>query len=169
MKKWLALVSMLFAICSISYAGTPQESGSVPFQIGPLSGTTILASSATTLGTATITLTVSTPTVVNSGGGAYNGRNCFTKFVVQMSTMDVLTIADNATTKWTIYGAGIGTTGTNTLVLPEDHLGPYCTSSGNQSVFTITPTAANAGNPKVIAVEGYTTYGGTNNLGGPMY
>lgn len=166
MKKVLSLFGLLFAMGTLAYAGTPQESY---FQNqAPLSNVTILASSATTVGTATLTLTVSTPTVINSGGSSYNGRNCFTRFVVQLSTYSVLTVADNLTTKWTLYGAGLGTTGTNTLSLPEDHLGPWCTSAGNQSVFTITPTGGLAINPQSIMVEGYTTYGGTNNSG-PMY
>jgi hypothetical protein len=166
MKKCLVMLGLLLGLASVSHAGTPQEN----YYNGqaPLSGLTILASSATTVGTATLVLTVSTPTVVNSGGGTFTGRNCFTKFVVQIATTSVLTIADNLTTKWTIYGTAIGTTGTNTLVLPEDHLGPWCTAAGDQTVFTITPTAGNAGNPEAIDVEGFTTYGGTINSG-PMY
>lgn len=168
MKKMIAVMGFLLGLATLSYAGTPQESGQVPFQTGNLSGATILASSATTVGTVTVTLTVSTPTVINSGGSSYNGRNCFTRFVVQMATTTVLTIADNNTTVWTINGAGIGTTGTNTLSLPEDHLGPFCTAAGDRTVFTLTPTSGITANPTTINVEGYTTYGGTNNQG-PMY
>lgn len=171
MKSMLRLMAMLGFVAGISalgHAGTPQENGQVPSQTASFSGTTILTSSATTSGTATVTLTVSTPTVINSGGGTYNGRNCFTRFVVQMATTTVLTIADNATTVWTVNGAGLGTTGTNTIVLPEDHLGPFCTAAGDKTVFTLTPTAGNAVNPTTINVEGYTTYGGTLNSG-PMY
>lgn len=163
MKKWLGLFGLLLGLSAVSYAGTPQEN--LYMGQAPLSGSTILASSATTVGTATLTLTVSTPTAINSGGGTYNGRNCFTRFVVQMATTTVLTIADNNTTVWTINGAGLGTTGTNTLSLPEDHLGPFCTAAGDKTVFTLTPTGGNAGNPTTINVEGYTTFGGTNNQG----
>lgn len=161
MKKLIAMFGLLFAMGTLAYAGTPQEA----FFSGqaPLSAATILASSATTVGTATLTLTVSTPTVVNSAAG----RNCFTKFIVQMSTYSVLTVADNLTTKWTLYGAGLGTTGVGTLTVNEEHLGPYCTTAGNQTVFTLTPTAGLAANPQSINVEGYVTYGGTNNSG-PM-
>lgn len=168
MKKLLAVMGLLFGLIVTSHAGTPQENGQVPFQTASFSGSTILTSSATTVGTATLTLTVSTPTAINSGGGVYTGRNCFTKFVVQMSTMAVLTVADGNNTVWTINGAGLGTTGTNTMSLPEDHLGPFCTAAGDRTVFTITPTSAIATNPSTINVEGYTTYGGTLNSG-PMY
>lgn len=168
MKKWLTLVGLLFGLSAISYAATPQENGQIPFQVAPFSGATILASSASTVGTATLTLTVSTPTAINSGGSTINGRNCFTRFLVQIATYTTVTIADNLTTKWTIYGAGLGTTGTNTLSLPEDHLGPWCTAAGDQTVITVTPSVGLVANPESVNVEGYTTYGGTNNSG-PMY
>lgn len=168
MKKALAVIGMLFGFGAIALAGTPQENGTSPFQNAPFSGTTILASSAATTSVpASLSLTVSTPTVINSGGGTYTGRNCFTRILVQMSTNTVLTILDNATTKWTIYGAGLGTTGTSTLSLPEDHLGPYCTAAGDQTVFTLTNTNGISANPESVNVEGYTTYGGTLNSG-PM-
>lgn len=166
MKKVLAVVGMLFGLTALGFAGTPQEnlySGQASF-----SNATIITSSFTTLGTQTVTLTVSTPTVINSGGSSYNGRNCFTKFIVQMSTYSVLTVKDNNTTVWTLYGAGLGTTGTNTITLPEDHLAPFCTTAGDQTSFVITPTSGLVGNPEAVEVEGYTTYGGTNNAG-PMY
>lgn len=170
MKKAIAVVGLLFGLISYSHAGTPQEN--LYNGQAPLSGTTILASSAsTTSAGASIALTVSTPTVINSGGGTYTGRNCFTRILVQMSTSSVLTIADVNTTKWTIYGyalAGSSTaTGSFTLSLPEDHLGPFCTASGDQTLFTLTNTNGLATNDEAIDVEGYTTYGGTLNAG-PM-
>lgn len=169
MKKYLALIGLLLGIAGVSHAGTPQENGQLPFQAASFSGNSIVASSAsTTSAGASIALTVSTPTAINSGGGTYTGRNCFTRILVQMSTSTVLTIADGTTTKWTIYGSGIGTTGTNTLSLPEDHLGPLCTSAGNQTLFTLTNTAGLSTNPEAVDVEGYTTYGGQLNSG-PMY
>lgn len=169
MKKWLALASLLFGLSTVSHAGTPQENGQYPFQAASYSASTILASSAsTTSAGASIALTVSTPTVFNSGGLSQNGRNCFTRIFVQMSTSTVLTVADNLTTKWTIYGSGLGTTGVSTLSLPEDHLGPLCTSAGNQTVFTLTNTAGLPTNAEAVNVEGYTTYGGTNGQVGPM-
>lgn len=168
MKKILAVFGLLFGLASFSRAATPQES----FYQGqaPLSGTTILASSASTTDAATLTLTIATPTVSNSGGGSFAGRNCFTRFFVQMSTGAVLTIADNQTTKWTIYGAGLGTAGTsatNSLTLPEDHLGPWCTAVGDQTVFTVSGGGTAAVTPQSVNVEGYVTYGGTLNAG-PM-
>jgi hypothetical protein len=166
MKRLIAVFGLLLGMVAISHAGTPQEN--YYMSQPPLSSTSITASTASTNGTATLTLTVSTPAVVNSGGGTFNGRNCFTKFVVQVETGTVVTIADVNTTVWTLYGAGLGTTGTNTLTLPEDHLGPFCTGAGHQTLFTLTSSGI-AGNPQAIDVEGYTTYGGTNNLGGPMY
>ena len=166
MKRLLAVFGLLLGFVAISHAGTPQEN--LYMSQPPLSGTTILASSATTIGSANLTLTVSTPAVVNSGGGTFNGRNCFTKFVVQMSTYSVLTIADNQTTKWTIYGIGLGTTGVSTISLPEDHLGPWCTAVGDQTIFTLTSSANSiATQSESINVEGYTTYGGILNAG-PM-
>lgn len=167
MKKYLALIGLMLGIAGVTHAGTPQENGQLPFQTASFSGSTILTSSASTSGTATVTLVVSTPTVINSGGGTYTGRNCFTKFVVQLATTTVMTVADNNTTVWTVFGSGIGTTGTNTISLPEDHLGPFCTAAGDRTVFTLTPTNGLAANPSSINVEGYTTYGGTLNQG-PM-
>ena len=134
MKKYLAVLGLLFGFAAISYAGTPQEN--LYMGQAPLSGSSIIASSATVLGNNTITLVVSTPTAINSGGSTFNGRNCFTRFVLQVATSTVVTIADNNTTVWTIYGSGLGTTGTNTLSLPEDHLGPFCTATGDRTVLT---------------------------------
>ena len=170
MKRLLAVFGLLLGFIAIGHAGTPQENGQVPFQSAPFSGATILTSSATSIIASGLTLNVSTPSVINSGGQAINGRNCFTKFVLQIATYSVVTVADNNTTVMTIYGSGIGTTGINTLTLSEDHLGPLCTAAGDRTVFTLTNNGAPAlaGNSQVINVEGYTTYGGTNNSG-PMY
>lgn len=166
MKKLLGMLGLVFGLAVASYAGTPQEA----FYSGqaPLSGVTIFAStaSATSLGGSTFVLTVTTPTVINSGGSSYSGRNCFTNFMVQMSSAGVFTLADNSTTKMTIYGTGLTTTGVATKDINRDHLGPICTSIGNQSVFTITFTGGNV-TPASINVDGYTTYGGTTNAG-PM-
>lgn len=166
MKKLLAVFGLVLGLAGVSHAGTPQE---VFYQgQAPLSGTTILASTASpTSAGATITLAVSSPSVINSGGGTYTGRNCFTRVLVQMSTATVLTVKDGNNTVWTIYGAGLGTTGTSTLSIPEDHLGPLCTSANNQTTFVLTNTGGSASNQESVNVEGYTTYGGTLNAG-PM-
>lgn len=170
MKKVLAALGLLFGFVALSHAGTPQEN--LYNGQAPLSNATILASTASVVPGATLTLVISTPTAQNSGGSTYNGRNCITRFVVQVSTYSAITIADNLTTKWTLYGNGLGASGVNTLSLPEDHLGPWCTAAGDQMVITLTPSASPtsgiAGQSQAINVEGYTTYGGTNNSG-PMY
>lgn len=165
MKKALAVIGMLFGLGAVAFAGTPQEN--LYMSQAPLSNATILASSAATTSAANITLTISTPTAIPSGGGTYTGRNCFTKIIVQMSTATVLTLVDGATTKWTINGLGLGASGVNTLTLTDDHLGPLCTLAGDQTQFTLTSTTGGAV-PQSINVEGYTTYGGTLNQG-PMY
>lgn len=163
MKKCLAIVGLMLGLAGISRAGTPQET----YFLGQsnLSGVSILASTASVSSNGNFTLTVATPTVLYSGGGTYQGRNCFTKFVVQVPTTTVVTIADGDTTKWTLYGVGFGASGVNTKDLIEDHLGPWCTSVGNKTLFTLTNTAGLSTNPAAINVEGYTTYGGTLNAG----
>lgn len=162
MKKYLLAFGLLFVGVAQALAGTPQE---VFYQgQAALSGATILASSASVTSNGNFTLTIATPSVINSGGSTYNGRNCFTNFSVQIPTTTVLTIADNLTTKFTLYGSSLGT-GVSTQQFNRDHLGPLCTSAGNQTVFTLTNTLGNNTVPTVINVEGYTTYGGTNNQG----
>lgn len=161
MKKYLALFGLLFGLAGLSYAGTPQEtyfSGQ-----GPLSGTSIYASTASVTSVGTYTLTVATPTAINGAPG----RNCFTRFFVQIPTTTVVGIANNTTTLWTINGLGLGSSGVNTLQIIEDHLAPFCTTAGNSTVFTLTNTLGSSLNPSIINVEGYVTYGGgsTNNAG----
>lgn len=166
MKRLIAAFVLVLTMAGLSHAGTPQENGGGPIlQAGPYSGATILTSSASANSSGNLTLAVATPTVINSGGGSYTGRNCFTKFVIQVSTVAVVTIKDNNTTVWTIYGSALGTTGSNTLTLPEDHLGPFCTAANDQTQFVITNTAGLSVNPQAIDVEGYTTYGSTLNQG----
>lgn len=166
MKKVLATFSLLLGFVSLSHAGTPQEN----YYQGqaPLSGATILASTSSASSVGTFTLTVSTPTSINSGGSTYTGRNCFTRFVVQVPSTTVISMKDNSNTVWTLYGVGIGASGVNTLQIAEDHLGPWCTAAGDQSVFTLVNTGGSSTVPLSFNVEGYTTYGGTQNQG-PMY
>src|ERR1700683_5644906 len=128
MKKYLVALGLLVGLAGISRAGTPQET----YWQGqaPLSGTTIIASSSTASGsTGAFTLTVATPTVINSGGGSYNGRICIKKFVIEVSSVATVTIKDNNTSDWTLYGAAIGTNVANTLQLTDDHLAPFCITS----------------------------------------
>lgn len=167
MKKLLAgfgLLGALFACAGVSHAGTPAEA----FYQGqaPLSGTTILGSTAATVSNVNLVVTVSTPTST-IGSGTTSCRNCFTRFFVQVATTAVVSLADGPTTKWTIYGTALGTTGTNSLSIPEDHLGPWCTSTGNATVISVVNTLGNGANPQVVNYEGYTQCGGTANAG-PM-
>lgn len=166
MKKVFALLGLMFGLSGLSHAGTPQET----YWLGQpnLSGATILVSTASASSIGTFTLLVSTPTPINSGGSTYTGRNCFTKFVIQVPTTTVVTMDDGVSVKWTLYGVGLGASGVNTITLADDHLGPWCTSAGNQSLFTLTNTGGSSSVPLAFNAEGYTTYGGTNNQG-PMY
>ena len=158
MKKYLAVFGLLFGIAAVCRAGTPQET----FYQGqsPLSGVSIIGSTATPTSIGNYTLTVATPTAVNG----VSCRNCFTKFVVQIPTTTVVAIADRDTTVWTIYGLGLGSSGVNTLSLPEDHLGPFCSTAGNKTLITLTNTAGNTV-PASFNYEGYVECGGTNNAG----
>lgn len=164
MKKWLGLIGLLLGLSAVSYAGTPQET--LFLGQSPLSQTTIIGSTASVTSAVNLILNVSTPTAFNSGGGTYQGRNCFTRFMVQIPTTTVVTIVDNGVTKWTLYGLGLGASGVNTLSIPEAHLEPFCTAAGDATVINLTNTAGSAV-PQSFNYEGYTTYGGTNN-GGPM-
>jgi hypothetical protein len=169
MKRLIAAFGLLlgvgFGLVTYSHAGTPQEQGQVPYQVGPLSSTSIIASSASTVG-GSFTLTVATPSVYNSGGGSYSGRICITKFVIQISSSSTVVIKDNNTTDWTLYGVDLGVSQGQTLQLADDHLGPFCIASGDQLQVAASGGSVGA---ESINVEGYTTYGGTNNQGGPMY
>lgn len=163
LTKYVAVFALLLGIVGVSHAGTPQETY-FPSQF-PLSGTTILASSASAAGGA-FSLTIATPSVNNSGGGSFNGRICITKFELQLSSVAIVTIADNLTTKWTLYGADLGVSQANTLLINEEHLAPFCITTGDQMVISVTQGAGAAGaNAQAIDVEGYTTYGGDRNAG----
>lgn len=161
MKKIVALVGLLLGLSSVSYAGTPMEtyfSG----QSG-LSNTTVIGSTASTVGTANLVAAIAP--VAGAGAASSTCRVCLTKFLVQIETMTVVSILDGATTGYTILGAGLGTTGTNTLALPEDHLGPYCASAGNTLTINSITTNGITANPQAISYEGYTNCGGTANKG----
>lgn len=163
----LGMFGLLFALMGVAHAGTPQET----YYSGQssLSNATIYGSTASTTNLGTYTLTIATPTAINSGGSTFNGRNCFTRFIVQIPTTTVVTIADNNTTVWTLYGLGLGASGVNTLSVNEDHLAPFCTAAGDRTVITLTTTNGAGGSiPNAFNYEGYTTYGGTLNAG-PMY
>lgn len=162
MKKYLSLVALLFGLSGAALAGTPQTT---QWQgQAPISGTTILASSTSALGTATVTLTVAAPTAINSGGGTYQGRNCITNWDVQMASYTILTVLNGATEVKRFYGSAVSSTG-GTIQFNRDAFAPFCTSQNSATVFVLTATLGNPTIPQSINVEGYTTYGGTNNQG----
>jgi len=168
MKKLIAGLGVFFGLsvmAGISRAGIPVEN----YYMGqsPLSNTSIVISSASTNGTASLSMSVS-PASQSSGGGTYSCRVCFTNFVVQIESTTVVTILDAGTTDYTIYGAGIGTNAVNTLSINRDHLGPVCFGAGDTAYIKATVgTGDAAGNPQSIIAEGYTNCGGTLNKG-PM-
>ena len=167
MKKYLAVLGLLFGLASLSHAGTPTDPV-YPLQ-SPISNTSIYGSTWTTTGS-TITIAATT---FNSAGTSYSCRNCFTKFVVQLSTNSIFTVYDGTTTTAAtvehIEGFALaGSTsagGSYTLSLPEDHLGPLCTTAGNITYLTIGSAGALTGSNNTINYEGYTNCGGTNNQG----
>lgn len=160
MKKLIALFGLLF-MGTLAYAGTPQMTF---FQSqGSLSNTTIIASTATPTSNGTFSLVVASPTVSASGGGSYTGRNCITRFIVQVPTTTVVNIYDGPTLKWTIYGQDLGATGPNTLNVNEDPMGPWCATNGNQ-IFATMIGAGSLTVPESFNVEGYTTFGAGSTL-----
>lgn len=160
MKRYIVGLLALFGI-AVAYAGTPQES--YFSGAAPLSNTTIVGSTATTAGTASLTVSLA-PGIVN--GNAC--RNCFTDFTIQIPTTSIVNVLDGATTSFVLYGAGLGTTGTNTRSITRDHIGPMCFTAGNTTTINLVGSAGGAAaNPQVVNYEGYTNCGGTNNAG-PM-
>lgn len=166
MKKYLAVLGLLFGLASLSHAGTPTDPVYPP--AGPVSNTSIYGSTWTTTGS-TITIPATT---FNSGGTTYNCRTCFTKLIVQLSTAAQFNVYDGTTTVaatalhvegYQLF-ASSNAAGSATLSLPEDHLGPLCTTAGNITYLAISGTAVGSIN-NVQDYEGYTNCGGTNNQG----
>lgn len=164
MKKVLGFIGLLFGFVAISHAGTPVEN----YYMGQpaLSGVSIVVSSASTAGAANLRIVVanSSSTI---GGGTTSCRNCFTKYIAQLSTTSILTVMDGGTTVQTIDGLALGSGGPATYTNSEDHLGPLCLAVGNTTTFLVSQTATGAANHHSINVEGYTNCGGTANAG-PM-
>lgn len=163
MKKLLAGIGLfgiaLLGAVTMSRAGTPVDtyfSGQFPF-----SNTTVVGSTQTTVGTANLRISIA-PTTGSQGSAC---RTCFTKFFVQIPTTTILNVLDAATTSYVIDGAGIGTTGTNTVQVNEDHLGPLCLTAGNTVTLNSVATSGNAINHQSFSWEGYTQCGGANNAG----
>jgi len=168
MKKLFMRLGLMFgvafAVLSVAHAGTPQE---VFYMSQPnLSNTTIIGSTASANANQTFSATVAAPTC-NAGSSTFSGRNCFTNFIIQIPTTTVLSILDGATTSYTIYGAGLGTSGVNTLQINRDHLGPICTTAGNSTTFNLVNGTSVVGSFSSFNYEGYTNCGGTANKG-PM-
>jgi len=163
MKKWFALFGLLLGLSSMVYAGTPQEN----FYVGqaPLSNTSLWTSTASTNASSNLTLAVAP--AAGAGATASQCRVCATKFIIQIPTTTVVSILDGGTTNYTIFGVGLGTSSVSTLVLPEDHLGPLCASTGNTMNINLVNTAGLSTTPQAFNFEGYTTCGGTANKG-PM-
>lgn len=167
MKRLFAVAALLVGLGSLVHAGAPKEQPLPPQ--APYYNTQILGSTATQVAAVGTTVTISALPAFNSGGATYNFQTCFTRFIVQMSTCAAFTFQDGpvatSTTSWTIYGEGIGTTGVNTITLPEDHLGPICGQPGNPvslsiSTFTALSGAGGAcGAGNAIDYEGFTTGG----------
>ena len=82
-----------------------------------------------------------------------------------MSTPSIFTVYDGTTTAsptaFSIQGIGLGASGSNTLNLAEDHLGPLCMTNGNGVLITLS-TGTSAGGSGILNTfnyEGYTTAG----------
>jgi len=166
MKKLLALITFvgLFAAAKPLFAGTALDQAGQNNQ-GPYTNTSIFTSSnPTSGGAATITLTTTTK---NSSGQTINCRNCLTRIILQMSVGTTFYLIDGAatvgTTNYVVYGAGLGASGTNTLNIVEDHLGPLCSSGPNMTLTMPAPSVNTVNN--VINIEGYTYCGYANNSG----
>jgi len=182
MKKLLAgigALAVLVCLVGSARAGVPQE-GNLYMSGNNLSNTSVIGSTYSTNGQIGLTATVA-PVTSTIGGASVSCRTCFTKFVMQIETMTIVNILDGATTDYVIYGAGITSPtsngGSSTLVLGEDHLGPFCLGAGDS--FTVNfqgygsaagaPSAMSGtgllGNPQSFNWEGYTQCGGNYNAG----
>lgn len=170
MKRLLGMIGLLglmVGITGLLHAGSVQDvalPGSGAVKVHSL----IQGSSTTVASAAPTSLAVTAATAFNSAGQSFNYQNCFTKFVVQMSTQSSFTVYDGpvVTTNavLNVYGGFLGTGVGNTISLPEDHLGPLCLTAGNTTNLAISTnsvvqgaTSSSAGN--TINYEGYTTCG----------
>jgi hypothetical protein len=162
MKKLILAGGLLCAILlsfGKAHAATPLDQAGQNAQ-GPYWNTTLLASSAPA---SSFNATIIFPALTKSSGGqTINARNCLTRLVLQMSVGTTFYLLDGGTTDYVIYGFGLGTSGTNTLNLAEDHLGPLCGTAGNTMTLSMPAPGANTPD-NVINAEGYTFAGYTNN------
>lgn len=157
----MGLAIALFGMSHVIHAGQPQDQGA---QLSGKFFHTAIYGSSTTAATTNLLYTIAAPANTNSGGQTISYQNCFTKLVFQLSTGAVAYVYDGSTVTTspaiTIYGAGLGTSGANTISLPQDHLGPFCTTLGNATnVLLSSGTAAGMVGTNVLNFEGYTSAG----------
>ena len=168
MKKILASIGFAFLLLgalSVVKAGTPLDQGMLQFQ-GPYSNSNIYVSTIVASGVAANTNSFPALSAKNTGGPS--GRNCITKEILQLSVGTTFYLIDGAlnggTTIQTILGSDLAASGSNTLVLSEDHLGPLCGTAGNAMYFFVpAPAAATVTNS--FSIEGYTYYAPFQNSG----
>ena len=162
MKRLIAVFGLLFGMAAISHAGIPQETYFMGQ--GPLSNTTVQGSTWTATSP---NVTLVSPTCTY-GSSSYAGRICLTKEVVQLSTAAVFYALDAGTTVQYVQGFALSgsttATGSNTLSLPRDHLGPICFGAGDSVQLSVVGTAVSTLN-NVINWEGYTACGEVSNKG----
>lgn len=165
MKKIISGILLIGGILFLSskmYAGEPQDQGIVS---GRFFHTRIYGSTTTTTNVAVGVTLAATSSA--SGGQTINYQTCITKFIVQLSSTASFAVYDGATTTiaiMNIFGAGLGATTpaqfSNTISIPEDHLGPLCGTPGNAFNLLInTGTVSGVSGPMSINYEGYTTAG----------
>jgi hypothetical protein len=164
MKKLLVMVSMLF-LGALARAGVPIDQSPTNYQ-GPYWDSTLYISSVAASGQSL----VSTFTAVTKGQSGYtaSARICLTKLILQMTTGTTFYLIDGSltagTTIQTIFGAGLGSSGTNTLVLTEDHLGPLCGTAGNALTLNMpAPSSATVNN--LYDAEGFVYFPPNLNAG----
>lgn len=107
------------------------------------------------LGNSTGFLTIAAPTAKIVGSTSYNGKNCLTRLIVQMTTSATFYLLDGNTTAYILYGQAFGATGPNTLNIAQQHLEPICATSGNAMTLNMTPASTGV---NVANYEGYIWY-----------
>ena len=88
-----------------------------------------------------------------SGSQVYTGKNCITNLIVSLATTATFYLLDGNTTSYVIYGAALGSSGTSTIQVNRDRLGPLCGTSGNSMTLNVQPASTAQ---DVVNYEGYT-------------
>jgi hypothetical protein len=162
-EKWFLLAAILafgsFVGLRKINAGTPQEQGA---QLSGRFFHSAIAGSTTTTNGVPIQFSIAAPSQSTSGGQTISYQNCFTKFLVQISSLSVFQVYDGATTTVPVinlFGSGLGSGASNTISLPEDHLGPLCTSLNNATTIVISTGSSGSvtNQNQGVSWEGYTT------------